>query len=105
MSFWFLPSVIVAVGIVLAVTLIGRTPPRATNGLPAWPRLFVASAAGARGMLSAIARSMIQISRVQNQRPKRMLIAETKTPRSWITPLWTGFKRQPDITTIFPGKH
>lgn len=64
-SLWFIPTLIVTVAIVLAAGLIevdmlgnpGRLAER-------WPRLFGAGAEGSRGMLSAIASSMISVAGV-----------------------------------------
>ena len=62
-SFWFIPSLIVAVSIALAVVLVeaGSTGSYSDRWLASWPRLFGAGAAGARGMLSTIAGSMITV--------------------------------------------
>ena len=62
-SFWFVPSLIVAVSIALAVVLVetGSTGSYSDRWLASWPRLFGAGAAGARGMLSTIAGSMITV--------------------------------------------
>jgi len=60
-SFWFVPSVIVAVSIVLAVVLIGADSTGSDQWLARWPRVFGAGAAGARGMLSTIAGSMMTV--------------------------------------------
>jgi uncharacterized membrane protein len=60
-SFWFVPSLIVAVSIVLAVALIGADSTGSERWLARWPRLFGAGAASARGMLSTIAGSMMTV--------------------------------------------
>jgi uncharacterized membrane protein len=60
-SFWFVPSLIVAVSIVLAVVLIGADSTGNDQWLARWPRVFGAGAAGARGMLSTIAGSMMTV--------------------------------------------
>jgi uncharacterized membrane protein len=60
-SFWFVPSLIVAVSIVLAMALIEVHSTESTQWLARWPRLFGAGAAGARGMLSTIAGSMMTV--------------------------------------------
>ena len=60
-SFWFVPSLIVAVSIVLAVALIEVDSTGSDQWLARWPRLFGASAEGARGMLSTIAGSMMTV--------------------------------------------
>jgi len=60
-SFWFVPSLIVAASVALAAALIEVD---STGGGPwqaHWPRLFGAGAAGARGMLSTIAGSMMTV--------------------------------------------
>ncbi|MBU1565556.1 MAG: DUF2254 domain-containing protein [Proteobacteria bacterium] len=63
-SFWFVPSLIVAVSIALAVALVeaGSTGSEQWLArLARWPRLFGSGAEGARGMLSTIAGSMITV--------------------------------------------
>jgi uncharacterized membrane protein len=60
-SFWFVPTLIVAVSIVLAVALIEVDSSGSNLWLARWPRLFGAGAAGARGMLSTIAGSMMTV--------------------------------------------
>ena len=60
-SFWFVPSLIVAVSIVLAVALIEADSTGSERWLARWPRLFGAGAEGARGMLSTIAGSMMTV--------------------------------------------
>lgn len=60
-SFWFLPSVIIGLGILLAVALIGADSTVNQQWLSHWPRLFGAGAAGARSMLSTIAGSMMTV--------------------------------------------
>jgi uncharacterized membrane protein len=63
-SFWFLPAVIVLGAVGLATVLIGVD---ATVGLPVverWPLLFGAGAAGSRGLLTAVASSMITVAGV-----------------------------------------
>jgi len=60
-SLWFLPSLIVAASVVLAVALIESGSAVSDQWLARWPRLFGAGAAGARGMLSTIAGSMMSV--------------------------------------------
>ena len=60
-SFWFVPSLIVAVSIALAVALIEADSTGSDRWLARWPRLFGAGAEGARGMLSTIAGSMMTV--------------------------------------------
>jgi uncharacterized membrane protein len=60
-SFWFMPSLIVLVGIALAVALIEADSAGNDRWLSQWPRLFGAGADGARGMMSTIAGSMISV--------------------------------------------
>ncbi len=60
-SFWFLPSVIVGGSVVLAVALIAADAEGSNPWMDRWPRLFGAGAAGARGMLSTIAGSMMTV--------------------------------------------
>ena len=60
-SFWFVPSLIVAGSMVLAVALIDADSAASRTWLARWPRLFGAGAAGARGMLSTIAGSMMTV--------------------------------------------
>ncbi len=60
-SLWFLPSLIVAASVMLAVVLIQADSVESDRWLAQWPRLFGAGAAGARGMLSTIAGSMMSV--------------------------------------------
>ncbi len=63
-SLWFLPGLIVVCSVVLAVALVeidGRVRP---EFLAEYPRLFGAGAEGSRGMLGAIAGSMITVAGV-----------------------------------------
>lgn len=63
-SFWFLPGLIVLSGIALAVILIAVDSWMEKGTLDRWSTLFGAGAEGARGMLSAIASSMITVAGV-----------------------------------------
>ncbi len=60
-SLWFLPSLIVAASALLAIALIEADSVGSGRWLARWPRLFGAGAAGARGMLSTIAGSMMSV--------------------------------------------
>jgi uncharacterized membrane protein len=60
-SLWFLPTLIVAISIASAVVLIEADSTEIDRWLARWPRLFGAGAAGARGMLSTIAGSMMSV--------------------------------------------
>jgi uncharacterized membrane protein len=60
-SFWFMPSLIVAASIVLAVALIEVDSTATERWLARWPRMFGAGAEAARGMLSTIAGSMMTV--------------------------------------------
>ena len=60
-SFWFVPSLIVAGSIALALALIEVDATGSQQWLAHWPRLFGSSAAGARIMLSTIAASMMTV--------------------------------------------
>ncbi len=63
-SFWFVPAVVVLDAVVLAIVLITVD---ATVDLPVverWPLLFGSGAAGARGLLTAVAGSMITVAGV-----------------------------------------
>jgi uncharacterized membrane protein len=60
-SFWLVPSMIVAASIALAMLLIAAHSTGSAEWLARWPRLFGSSAEGARGMLSAIAGSMMTV--------------------------------------------
>jgi uncharacterized membrane protein len=63
-SLWFLPTLIVCAGIGLALLLVEFNAFFDVDFAERWPRLFGASAAGARAMLSAIATSMITVAGV-----------------------------------------
>lgn len=60
-SFWFVPFLINAAGIVLALTLIEADATGSQQWMARWPRLFGANAAGARVILSTIASSMMTV--------------------------------------------
>ncbi len=60
-SFWFLPSLIVAGSIAVAVALIQLDTTGSQQWMSRWPRLFGSSASGARGVLSTIAGSMMTV--------------------------------------------
>lgn len=60
-SFWFTPTLIVALSIALAVALIETDSTESDQWLARWPRLFGSGAEGARGMLSTIAASIISV--------------------------------------------
>ena len=60
-SFWFVPSVILALSIVFALALIEVDSSRSGQWIARWPRMFGVSAAGAQGMLSTIAGSMMTV--------------------------------------------
>jgi uncharacterized membrane protein len=60
-SFWFMPSLMVAVSIILAVVLIEADSAGLNQWLSQWPRLFGVGAEGARQMLSTLAGSMITV--------------------------------------------
>jgi uncharacterized membrane protein len=60
-SFWFVPTLIVAGSITLAMALVEAHSTGSAQWLARWPRLFGASAEGARGMLSTIAGSMMTV--------------------------------------------
>lgn len=63
-SLWFIPSVMVCGSMVLALALIESQALTGSELAENWPRLFGAGAEGARGMLSAIATSMITVAGV-----------------------------------------
>lgn len=60
-SLWFVPSLIIVVNIGLAIALIDMDSSGSDHWMARWPRLFGAGAAGARGMLSTIATSMMTV--------------------------------------------
>lgn len=60
-SFWFVPLLIVAFSIVLAVALIAADARVGERWLARWPLLFGADAVGARAILSTIAGSMMTV--------------------------------------------
>jgi uncharacterized membrane protein len=63
-SLWFIPTVLVLAAIVLAVTLVEVDSHIDPHLWDTWPRLFGAGAEGSRGMLAAIASSMITVAGV-----------------------------------------
>ncbi|MGB5964980.1 MAG: DUF2254 domain-containing protein [Sulfurimonadaceae bacterium] len=60
-SFWFMPSLMVAGSIALAVVLIEADSAGSDRWLSQWPRLFGVGAEGARLMLSTLAGSMMTV--------------------------------------------
>ena len=60
-SFWFVPSLMVAIGIALAAVLIEAESVVSDRWLAQWPHLFGAGAEGARQMLSTLAGSMMSV--------------------------------------------
>ncbi len=63
-SFWFVPTLIVVGAVGLAAGLIGIDATFELKFVEQWPLLFGAGAAGARGLLSAVASSMITVAGV-----------------------------------------
>jgi uncharacterized membrane protein len=63
-SFWFVPSVALAGGVLLAVGLVEVDVRMHARLAADWPRLFGVGAEGARGTLAAIAGSMITVAGV-----------------------------------------
>ena len=64
-SLWFLPTLLVLSAVVLAISLVAAEPWFDGNNFEEkWPRLLGAGAAGSRGMLSAIAGSIITVTGV-----------------------------------------
>lgn len=63
-SLWFVPGLLVLIGVAAALLLVELHPVLDGGLARDWPRLFGAGAEGARGMLSAIATSMITVAGV-----------------------------------------
>jgi uncharacterized membrane protein len=63
-SFWFLPTVFVLGAVALAAALIAVDGWFESRTLERWPRLFGAGAEGSRGLLTAVASSMITVAGV-----------------------------------------
>ena len=63
-SFWFVPAVMVLDAVVLATVLITVDATVDLHVVERWPLLFGAGAAGARGLLTAVAGSMITVAGV-----------------------------------------
>jgi len=63
-SFWFVPAVIVLGAVALATVLIAVDATVDLHVVARWPLLFGAGAAGARGLLTAVASSMITVAGV-----------------------------------------
>ena len=60
-SFWFMPSLMVAISITLASVLVETDSDGLNSWLGQWPRLFGVGAEGARLMLSTLAGSMMTV--------------------------------------------
>lgn len=63
-SLWFVPGMLVLIGVVAALLLVELHPVLDGGLARDWPRVFGAGAEGARGMLSAIATSMVTVAGV-----------------------------------------
>jgi uncharacterized membrane protein len=63
-SFWFLPAVIVIGAVILATVFIQIDATVDLHFVERWPLFFGAGAAGARGLLAAVASSMITVAGV-----------------------------------------
>lgn len=63
-SLWFVPSLIVAGAVALAIALVEVDASIGPDVLAGWPLIFGAGAEGSRGMLSAIAGAMITVAGV-----------------------------------------
>jgi len=63
-SFWFVPAVMVLDVVVLATVLVIVDATVDPHVVERWPLLFGAGAAGARGLLTAVAGSMITVAGV-----------------------------------------
>ena len=63
-SLWFIPMLLLSGAVVLAVGLVEVDSNISRERLADWPRLFGAGAEGSRGLLSAIASSMITVAGV-----------------------------------------
>ncbi len=63
-SLWFIPGLIVVGAVAAALLLIDLTLPHGEAMTRRWPRLFGAGAEGSRGMLTAVATSMITVAGV-----------------------------------------
>lgn len=63
-SFWFVPGVIVLGAVGLAAVLIGVDATIDMDVVERWPLVFGAGAAGSRGLLTAVASSMITVAGV-----------------------------------------
>ena len=63
-SFWFVPALIVAASITIAVAFIAADYTMSEQWLARWPHLFGATATGAGGILSTIASSMVTVAGV-----------------------------------------
>jgi uncharacterized membrane protein len=60
-SFWFVPALVVADSIAIALALIQADTVWGDHWLAQWPRLFGTGAEGARQMLSTLAGSMMAV--------------------------------------------
>jgi uncharacterized membrane protein len=63
-SLWFVPALMVLAAVALALVLVELEPLAQRDLSSRWPRLFGAGAEGSRGMLSAIATSMVTVAGV-----------------------------------------
>jgi len=90
-SLWFLPTLLVLGAVVLAISVIEAEPWFDGNNFEEnWPRLLGAGAAGARGMLSAIAGSIITVAGVSFS---IMIVALTLASSQYTSRILRNFMR------------
>ncbi|MGE3314975.1 MAG: DUF2254 domain-containing protein [Planctomycetaceae bacterium] len=63
-SFWFVPAILVSGAVLLATILVGVDASVELHVIKRWPLFFGAGAEGARGLLTAVAGSMITVAGV-----------------------------------------
>ena len=63
-TLWFVPTFLVLASLLLGVVLVDLDAVTQTDLADRWPRIFGAGAEGARGMLTALATSMITVAGV-----------------------------------------
>ena len=102
-SFWFVPSLMIAVSILLAVALIEVDSSGSERWLARWPRMFGAGAEGARGMLSTIAASMMTVVGVTFSMTLVTLALASSQYTSRILRTFTGDRVTQVVLGMFTG--
>jgi uncharacterized membrane protein len=102
-SFWFIPTLMVAAGVALAVALVATDSAGSDRWLDQWPRLFGATPEGARQVLATIAGSMMTVMGVTFSMTLVALALASSQYTSRILRNFTGNRVTQSTLGIFAG--